>query len=132
MTSASNILACSQCSAIRTAGKPCPECGFLPKRRGEYLQVIDGDLQRIERDGRQHPNAYTPEQKREFHRMLVYLAIERGNKIGAAAHRFKDRFGHWPLDRQVEPLKPNAEVIAWDRHCRIAYAKAMQKAAANG
>ena len=71
LTSASTILACSQCSAIRTAGKACPECGFLPKRRGEYLQVIDGDLQRLERDGRQHPNAYTPEQKREFHRMLV-------------------------------------------------------------
>ena len=29
------LLTCTQCSAIRTAGKPCPNCGFMPRRPGE-------------------------------------------------------------------------------------------------
>jgi hypothetical protein len=36
-----------------------------------------------------------------------------------------------PVARHVIPIRPNAEVIAWERHCRIKYAKAMQKAVAN-
>ena len=105
----------------------------MPRRSGEYLHVRDGELAHLDRNGRQHPSNYTPEQKREFHAMLVGIAIERGNKLGAAAHRFLERFGHWPLDRHVEPLPPNPEAQAWDRHCRIKYAKARQKAqVANG
>ena len=64
--------------------------------------------------------------------MLVYIGIERGHKPGAAAHRYKDRFGDWPPYRYVLPLPPDAEVLAWDRHCRIRYAKRMQKEAAYG
>jgi hypothetical protein len=130
--STSRLIPCSQCAAVRTAGQPCPNCGFMPKRPGKHLSVIDGDLAHIERNCRMNPANYTIERKREFHAMLVHLCIERGNKPGAAAHRFKDRFGHWPLDRHVEPLPADGEVLAWDRHCRIRYAKAMQKAAANG
>jgi DNA repair protein RadD len=130
-SSATSLLTCSQCSAVRTAGKPCPECGFKPKRPGEYLPVREGQLELLRPDGTRDPQHYTPEQKRIFHAGLLHLALERGNKPGAAAHRFKDRFGHWP-DRGISPMPPTPEVVAWDRHCRIKYAKAMQKAAANG
>jgi DNA repair protein RadD len=132
LTPSNRLLECSQCSAMRTAGKSCPNCGFMPRRPGEYLYVIDGDLAHVERNGAVHHAHYSVEQKREFHAMLVHLCLERGHKLGAAAHRFKARFGHWPVDRSVSPLPPNAEVIAWDRHCRIRYAKRMQKAASGG
>jgi hypothetical protein len=126
------LVTCSQCSAIRNAGKPCPECGFMPRRPGEYLYVRDGDLAEIERNGTLRPNQYTPEQQFDFHRMLTHIAIERGYKPGWAAYKFKERFGHWPKHRSVPPLPPNPEVTSWERHCRIKYAKVMQKAAANG
>ncbi len=126
------LLTCSQCSAVRTGGKPCPECGFLPKRSGEYIHTREGELARVQRDGIIRPQNYSPEEKRDWHAGLLYLALERGNKPGAAAHRFKAKFGHWPLDRFVTPKPPSAEVLAWNRHCQIRYAKAMQKAAANG
>jgi DNA repair protein RadD len=128
---AASLLECSQCQAIRYAGKPCPECGFLPKRPGSYHEVRDGELVEYRSDGSHLPNLYSPERKREFYAGLLHIAQDRGHKPGAAAHRFKDRFGHWPDDRHVTPTPPDAEVIAWDRHCRIRYAKAMQKAGAS-
>ena len=65
----SGLVACSQCSAIRTAGKPCPNCGFMPKRPGEYMAVRDGELQHLDRNGKLHPNHYNDDQKHDFHRM---------------------------------------------------------------
>src|SRR5262249_15612572 len=127
---AASLLECSQCQAIRLAGQPCPECGFLPKRPGAYHDVHDGELVEYRRDGKLVPNFYPEERKREFHAMLLHITESRANKPGAAAHRFKERFGHWPTRRHVTPIPPDSEVIAWDRHCRIKYAKAMQKAGA--
>ena len=129
----SGLVACSQCSAIRTAGKPCPNCGFMPKRPGEYMAVRDGELQHLDRNGKLHPNHYNDDQKHDFHRMLVYIAGQRGYKLGWSTHKFKERFGHWP-PRELAggPIEPNAEVLAWERHCRIKFAKAMAKAGADG
>jgi DNA repair protein RadD len=127
-SSPTRLLTCTECSAVRTAGRPCGVCGHLPQQRGEYIDVRNGELAHVDQTGRVHPTQYTCEQKRQFYSGLVYLGIQRGNKPGAAAHRFKARFGHWPLDRFIVPTKPTAEVVAWDRHCLIRYAKAMRKA----
>jgi superfamily II DNA or RNA helicase len=122
----STLLECSRCQAVRVAGQPCRECGFLPGRRGEYHHVDDGELVEHRRDGSLLPNFYPEERKREFYAMLLYIGQYRGHKDGAAAHRFKDRFGHFPTWRHVTPISPDPEVIAWDRHCRIKYAKYME------
>src|SRR4029079_12659720 len=100
------------------------------RRGGQYQDVIDGDLAHLERNGTQKPPIYTPEERRQFHAMLTYIGQQRGHKPGAAAHRYKEKFGAWPIDRQIEPIPPSAEVLAWDRHCRIRYAKSQQKAQA--
>jgi DNA repair protein RadD len=132
-SSHSRLTTCLHCSAIRSAGKSCPNCGFMPRRPGEYLEVRDGELAHIDRDGRQHQPQYSVDYKRDFHAGLVALCLQRGSKLGAAAHRFKAKFGHWPLDRIITPRPPSPEVVAWDRHCRIKFAKLQQaKAVAHG
>jgi hypothetical protein len=93
--------------------------------------VIDGDLAHVDRHGNQHPNEYSPEHQQLFHAQLAWIAKDRGYKPGWAAHKFKERFGHWPERRDVLPLRPRPEVLAWERHCRIRYAKSMQKAVGN-
>jgi DNA repair protein RadD len=103
----------------------------MPRRPGQDVEVIDGDLAHVKANGRVHPNQYSPEERHQFHRMLTGIAMERNYKPGWAAHKFKERFGTWPSARSVPPLEPNAEVLAWDRHCRIRYAKRMQKEAGN-
>ena len=40
------------------------------------------------------------------------------------AHKFRERFGVWPVRREVDPLAPSDEVRAWVRSRQIAYAKA--------
>jgi hypothetical protein len=103
----------------------------MPKRHGEHLSVIDGDLVHIDRSGKVHPNQYSDVEKRRFYQGLLYLTLSRGQKPGAAAYRYKDRFGDWPARSwsYADPLPPTPEVAAWDRHCRIKYAKAMKKVA---
>lgn len=99
----------------------------MPRRAGAYLDVIDGDLAHIGQNRQQKAPIYTQQERREFHAMLLHIAVERGYKAGWAAHKFKEKFGQWPLDRNIAPMRPNAEVLAWDRHLRIRYAKSMEK-----
>ena len=126
LSPSSRLLECSQCQAIRTGGRPCDHCGFMPKRGGLYHDVREGDLAHLDRSGRSHPHIYSFGEKREFPAMLAHIALERGYKPGWAAHKFKEKFGSWPLERNIMPIPPNAEVLAWDRHCRIRYAKSQQ------
>jgi hypothetical protein len=62
--------------------------------------------------------------------MLVHIAKDQGYKPGWAAHKFKEKFGHFPADRCVMPIPPDDACRAWVRSRQIAYAKAMQKAGA--
>jgi DNA repair protein RadD len=131
-TPSSRLLECSQCHAIRTGGEPCPHCGFMPKRRGEYVPVRDGDLAHLGRDYRAPAHQHSADYRHQFHAMLAHIAQERGYKAGWAAHKFKEKFGQWPDRRYIAPLEPTAEVRSWVRSRQIAYAKAMQKAVAYG
>jgi DNA repair protein RadD len=126
------LVECVKCHAVRTAGLPCGHCGYFPRRPGEFVITRDGELAHLTRDGELHASQYSPSEKVAFYRGLLHLAAERGNKPGAAAYRFKDKFGDWPPRRWSEygPAEPTPEVIAWDRHCRIRFAKSMQKAQA--
>jgi DNA repair protein RadD len=123
------LLECSQCKAIRTAGEPCRHCGFMPRRPGEYLHVHDGELEQVTRAGTQSSNGYTREERIDLYLGLRYIAVERGKNPKSAAHQYRKKFGEFPPwdwnDLGTRP--PSDEARAWERHCRIAYAKAMQK-----
>jgi DNA repair protein RadD len=83
----SRLLECSQCHAIRTGGEPCPHCGFMPKRRGEYVSVREGDLAHLGRDYRAPAHQHSTEDRHQFHAMLAYIARDCGYKPGWAAHQ---------------------------------------------
>src|SRR6185312_16071442 len=78
----SRLCTCNVCSAVRTAGKPCPNCGHMPKRPGRDIEVFDGDLAHVSHNGRIQPNQYSPQQRYDFHRMLTGIAHQRGYKPG--------------------------------------------------
>ena len=118
---------CPECGALRTAGKPCSACGWKPRAKAEAVEVADGELARLDRDGRQ---TRTDCDRDAFFRQLTYIAQERGYKAGWAAHKFKEKFGDFPAQRYVTPEPPTSEVRAWVRSRQIAFAKAMAKAGA--
>jgi DNA repair protein RadD len=117
---------CPECSAIRIAGQPCSSCGWKPQRKAEAVGGGEGELARMERDRSVNAVVPTPEFKNHFYRQLLWIAKERNYKAGWAAHKFKEKFGHWPPSPAPDPEMPDPAVLAWVRSRQIAYRKAMQ------
>jgi ribosomal protein L32 len=120
---APRLTTCPECGAVRKAGKPCTACGWKPKRKAEAPDVADGELARLDRDGkRKHPEW----NKGAFYRQLLQIARERGYKDGWAAHKYREKFGNFPNFAKV-PESPSPEVRSWVRSRQIAFAKAQQR-----
>ena len=117
-----------ECSAARWQGQPCPVCGWRPHTKPQDVEVIDGELGLLTRDGAVE-NAATGD-KNLFYGQRLWIARDRGYKAGWAAHKYREKFRSWPGRNDVEPVPPTPTVISWERSRRIAYAKAMQKARA--
>lgn len=122
------ISACPSCKAIRQGGAACTACGWAPAPRPEAV-VAEGNLERIERDGATVA-AWTDRQRRDFYAELRGVCRQRGYSTGWAAHKFKERFGHFPpwkwnedMDRDPEPA-----TVSWVKSRQIAWAKAKAKA----
>jgi DNA repair protein RadD len=124
----SRLLECTQCGSVRTGGEPCGHCGFMPQRPPQAIVFTDGDLALVDRKNRSTATAFDPHERMRWHAMLAHIERERGYKRGFAACKFKEKFGHWPPSRFVEPIEPSREVLSWVRSRNIAFAKARQKA----
>jgi hypothetical protein len=55
--------------------------------------------------------------------MFTHIAGERGYKGGWIAHKYREKFGHWPPNIAPEPIAPTPEVRSWVRSRNIAFAK---------
>src|SRR5262249_3156780 len=118
------LIECARCSALRLGGKPCPSCGFLPRRSGQYVPHLHGELGLVT-GGRAQANGYDPETRRSWQGMFAYIAAERGYKPGWTAYKYKEKFGAWPpWGSAPYPIPPTAEVKAWVRSRMIAFARA--------
>ena len=128
------LVDCSNCGAIRNAGEACVNCGFMPKPPPRNVTFIDGELAQLARDGRQQLHQYSQAERMAFYRGLLHIAVSRGKNPRSAAHRYKEKFGVFPpwAWNDLGPEPPTREALAWDHHCRIRYAKSMQKVAAHG
>jgi DNA repair protein RadD len=125
--SARELLACPECTAIRTAGEPCPACGWRPKLKAKEVEVAAGDLVKIEPGKPQQKQEYTSAEKEAWHRQLTWIGRERQYKPGWPAVQYKEKFGGWPASRHVSPMVPSPEVRRWVKSRMIAYAKGMAR-----
>jgi len=122
------LVTCPECSAVRFEGRPCTACGWHPVRKPRPIDVAEGELGEVGRDHSVRANIYQPDEKRRFHRQLLWIAREWGRRSGWAAHAYKAKFGSWPDVppwAPPEPEPPDAAVRAWVRSRDIAFAKAM-------
>jgi superfamily II DNA or RNA helicase len=119
---AASLIECSQCSALRLGGKPCPACGFLPRRPAQYVPHIAGELGLV-KGGKAQVASYDSTVRTQWHAMLIAIAAERGYARGWASHKFREKFGFWPAwGSSPAPVSPTAEVRSWVRSRQIAYA----------
>ena len=76
--------------------KVCPApWGFkFPERKGKAIETGSGDLVALERK-RVNRNSSQADKQAYWDKMLGW-AIGKNRKVGAASHRYKDKFGCWP------------------------------------
>jgi superfamily II DNA or RNA helicase len=124
------LIECTQCSALRLGGQPCPACGFMPRRPGEYVRHVEGELGLVTA-GKPKAPVYDPVERARWHAMFAYIANERGYKPGWAAVNHKEKFGAWPpYGSRPEPIEPTPEVLSWVRSRMIAFARARERSPA--
>ena len=125
------LTTCPECSAVRWQGDPCGNgsCNWRPRIRALSVEVIDGDLSAVDRNGKVRQRVFTGAEKEKFHGMLLGIAQQRGYQSGWAAHKYREKFSVWPASRWVTPQTPDDTTLSWVRSRQIAYAKAKARAA---
>jgi DNA repair protein RadD len=120
----SRLVECTQCSALRVGGLPCPYCGFLPARPAKYVPIEDGELGLVA-NGNAGASVTTQQERIIFHAELRHIADKRGHKPGWAAHQYKAKFGSFPpwAWNERPTCTPTAVTLSWVRSRAIAYAK---------
>src|SRR6195256_2485896 len=115
---------CPKCSFLRPPKiRQCPCCGFVPVPQSGAVHC-DGDL--VELTSRNAAMAPSPEERTGFYQELRAVAMLRGYNDGWTAHKFKEKFGHFPSwdYKHLQPKAPSDATLRWVRSRQIAYAKA--------
>jgi DNA repair protein RadD len=124
---------CPNCSTVFKRKPACPTCGTprsQPKEAKE-IKVGEGSLAEVTESGRQ----FELERQQRWFSMFVYHCNEKGYNPGWAAHKFKEKFGHYPKNLRGNPTPPDEEVLRYIKYLNIRRAKSKQKfrkAAAHG
>lgn len=125
---------CQKCHALVPVGrKNCPVCGEPVVAMKNHVQTRDGELVLMSPGERPEPKKgkkreYTMAEKQEWYSSFLHIVRERGQAEGAAAHRYREKFGVWPNQLKKIAAEPIFEAAQFDKHCRIRYAKSKQKA----
>jgi len=111
---------CANCAALHT-GLTCPFCGH-ERKPVAGVETVDGELIELTPAKAKSEKA-TRDEKQRFYGMAVWLAKERGYKIGWAANKYREKFEVWPRGLLDEPILPDQSFLNYEKSRRIAYAK---------
>lgn len=122
---------CGKCFAlIPPSTKVCPKCGdiFVAPNRTEHVagELVALDGRKIKSNKAKKPEA-TMAQKQEWFSGFLTIADQRGKVEGWAAHRYKEKFGVWPNQLKKDRGPVSLDVLSFDKHARIKYAKSKAK-----
>lgn len=85
--------ACPKCHEVYR-GPQCPKCGHRPVRMGKSTDMVDGDL--FEVDRKRANRQASGDDKQQFWDDCLGWAVGTNKKVGAAAHRYRAKYGVWP------------------------------------
>ncbi|WP_226780322.1 DEAD/DEAH box helicase [Oceaniglobus trochenteri] len=117
---------CTACATLFT-GKVCPCCGE-ERKAPPGIEHAEGELAMIEGKVK----VATKEEKQRFYSMAIWLAGDRGYKIGWAANKYRERFGVWPRGLEDVAMPADRAFLNYEKSRRIAWVKAKQKAEESG
>lgn len=115
---------CPACTAVHRPMPMCPSCGHeYPQRR--EIDHVPGTLNELTGF-----DAGSTDDRQSFYSQMLGYAIERGWSEGAAAHKYRERYGSWPNGLAKIPEMPSEQTRNWIRSRMIAWAKARKGVAA--
>jgi DNA repair protein RadD len=120
---------CPACKVVMVT-PPCAQCGWMPApRRGRDADFVDGELG-IVTNGKARAPLYDATARIEFFQQLRAVQQMRGYRKGWAAHKFKDKFGHFPpwSYNDLPPTAPTDATLRWIKSRNIAFARARRAA----
>jgi superfamily II DNA or RNA helicase len=119
---------CPSCKAVMVA-PPCGACGWQPQPRARAIDFEEGELGLVV-GAKANAPAYSEADRAAFFQQLRAVQQMRGYKRGWAAHKYKDKFGHFPpwAYNDLPPATPTDAVLRWVRSRQIAFAKARNAA----
>jgi superfamily II DNA or RNA helicase len=125
-------ITCIKCSAMFIGQRMCPYCGYLPQRKGEYLETRHGELMEVRAKKRRtaKKRTYTMDEKQQWYSMFIFYCTEKKYKPGWAAAKYKTKFKVWPKGLHKVPAAPSSECLSYIRAMNIRYAKSKEKKAA--
>lgn len=115
---------CANCAGLHT-GLTCPFCGH-ERKPVAGVETVDGELIELTPQKAKSEKA-TREEKQRFYSMAIWLAQERGYKIGWAANKYRERFTVWPRGLDEAPIEPDQAFLNYEHSRRIAWAKSKNK-----
>jgi len=125
---APKLTTCPECTATRWKHQPCSACGWRPRPKPQPIEVHDGELEEMRRDGSRVKYEIDPIW---YYCQLLWISRERGYSQGWAWHKVNEKFGRQVrTPRDCQPIKPTPEVRAWVKSRDIAWARSRQRQAA--
>jgi superfamily II DNA or RNA helicase len=120
---------CPVCHAVFTGTATCPECAFEFKPKGRLVETLDGALVEIGVGA-----DATVQDRMQFYLELRAFAAERGWKIGAAAHKFEERYGVMPpwAWNTLPLVEPSLATRRWLKSRAIAWWRSRQNTPSDG
>jgi superfamily II DNA or RNA helicase len=122
-------ITCKECAHVYSGQLVCPNCGHVPVRRGKYVDTRHADLIEIRRTKREKAAEQakkklpaTAEEKQEWYSMFYSYAQDKGHQDGSVAHKYKEKFGVWPINMVKERLEPTPECLSYITHLNIKHA----------
>lgn len=123
---------CPACKYVFSAARTCPACGHeMHKYRAKDVEVVDGELHRLDRNGNRIKKEFTMQEKGKFFAELKGHGNIKGYKEGWAAWAYRERFKVWPDHsiRDVPQQIPSLATAAWIKFLNIKRAKSLAKGA---
>lgn len=115
---------CPACAAVHDPRPTCPICGHEYVRASDVLH-LPGTLSKL--TGRPEGS---PDDRQSFYSQLLAYADERGWNEGAAAHKFAERFGHFPDGLAKTRAAVTPATRTWVRNRIVAWSRAKKKSEA--
>lgn len=113
---------CPECTFLKPATlRKCPNCGFTPEPKNTVVHR-DGEL--VELSDRRKAVAMSKTDQARFYQELNGYAANRGYNPGWIAHKFKEKYGHWPKGlKDLPAVDPTPATLSWIKSRQIAYAR---------